>query len=86
MDLIRADASPLTVDDFDARFERARPRVLAVARSILGTEGADDIVQDTYLAARSRIGQLRDASALDRWLARIAENLCYQVLRRSALQ
>ena len=37
-------------------------------------------------AARSRIDQLRDASALDRWLARIAENLCYQVLRRSALQ
>ena len=70
MDLIRADASPLTVDDFDARFERARPRVLAVARSILGAEGADDIVQDTYLAARSRIDQ----------------NLCYQVLRRSALQ
>ena len=52
MDLVRADASPLTVDDFDARFERTRPRVFAVARSILGTEGADDIVQDTYLAAR----------------------------------
>jgi RNA polymerase sigma-70 factor (ECF subfamily) len=60
--------------------------VLAVARSILGADGADDIVQDTYLAARSRIDQLRDASALDRWLARIAENLCYQVLRRSSLQ
>ena len=30
MDLIRADASPLTVDNFDAGFERARPRVLAV--------------------------------------------------------
>jgi RNA polymerase sigma-70 factor (ECF subfamily) len=82
VDLIRAD--PLSADDFDARFERARPRVLAVARSIVGAEGADDIVQDTYLVARSRIGQLRDASALDRWLARIAENLCYQVLRRSA--
>ena len=86
MDLIRADASPLTVDDFDARFERARPRVLAVARSILGAERAEDIVQDTYLAGRSRLDQLRDASALDRWLARIAENLCYQVLRRGALR
>jgi RNA polymerase sigma-70 factor (ECF subfamily) len=52
----------------------------------VGTQGADDIVQDTYLAARSRIDQLRDVSALDRWLARIAENLCYQVLRRSSLQ
>lgn len=84
VDLIRADTPSLSVDDFDARFERARPRVLAVARSILGADGAEDIVQDTYLVARSRIDQLRDASALDRWLARIAENLCYQVLRRSA--
>jgi hypothetical protein len=31
VDLIRADTSPLSADDFDARFERARPRVLAVA-------------------------------------------------------
>ena len=85
MDLIRAGNPPLSADDFDARFERARPRVLAVARSILGAEGADDIVQDTYLTARSRIDQLRDPSALDRWLARIAENLCYQALRRSAV-
>jgi RNA polymerase sigma-70 factor, ECF subfamily len=83
--LIRAETTPLSVDDFDARFERARPRVLAVARSILGPDGAEDIVQDTYLAARSRVGQLRDVGALDRWLARIAENLCYQALRRTAL-
>ena len=86
MDLIRAETSVLSADEFDARFERARPRLLAVARSILGAEGAEDIVQDTYLAARQRIDQLRDASALDRWLARIAENLCYHVLRRSARQ
>jgi len=43
-------------------------------------------VQDTYLAARLRIDQLRDVSALDRWLARIAENLCYRALRRSAVR
>lgn len=86
MDLIRAGASPLSADDFDARFERARPRVLAVARSILGANQAEDIVQETYLTARVRIDQLRDPGALDRWLARIAENLCYQALRRAAVQ
>ena len=75
----------LSVDEFDARFDRARPRVRAVARSILGEQHADDIVQDTYLAARSRLDQLRQVSALDRWLARIAENLCYQALRRSSV-
>lgn len=82
--LIRAEMPPLTVDEFDARFERARPRVLAVARAIIGAGQAEDIVQETYLVARSRIDQLRDPAATDRWLARIAENLCYQVLRRSA--
>ena len=82
--LIRAEMPPLTVDEFDARFERARPRVLAVARAIVGAGQAEDIVQETYVVARSRIGQLRDPAATDRWLARIAENLCYQVLRRSA--
>ena len=86
VDLIRADSPTLSVDDFDARFERARPRVLAVARSILGAQQAEDIVHDTYLAARPRIEQLRDVAALDRWLARIAENLCYQALRRTAIQ
>ena len=85
MELVRADRRSLSVDEFDARFDRARPRVRAVARSILGEQHADDIVQDTYLAARSRLDQLREVSALDRWLARIAENLCYQALRRSAV-
>ena len=86
MELIRADTPPLSVDDFDARFDRARPRVLAVARSILGAQAAEDVVHETYLAARLRMGQLRDVNALDRWLARIAENLCYRALRRSAMQ
>jgi hypothetical protein len=49
--LIRADMPPLTVDEFDARFERARPRVLAVARAIVGASPAEDIVQETYLVA-----------------------------------
>jgi RNA polymerase sigma-70 factor (ECF subfamily) len=86
VELIRAGTPSLSVDEFDARFDRARSRVRAVARSILGEQHADDIVQDTYLAARSRLDQLRDVSALDRWLARIAENLCYQALRRTSVQ
>lgn len=70
VELIRAGNPSLSVDEFDARFDRARSRVRAVARSILGQQHADDIAQDTYLAARSRLDQLRDVSALDRWLAR----------------
>jgi DNA-directed RNA polymerase specialized sigma24 family protein len=83
VELIRAGNPSLSVHEFDARFNRARPRVRAVARSILGDQHADDIVHHTYLAARSRLDQVRDTAALDRCLARIAENLCYQALRRS---
>jgi RNA polymerase sigma-70 factor (ECF subfamily) len=86
VELVGAEHRSLSVDEFDARFNRARPRVRAVARSILGEQHADDIVHDTYLAARSRLDQLREVSALDRWLARIAENLCYQALRRTSIR
>jgi RNA polymerase sigma-70 factor, ECF subfamily len=85
VELIRAGNPSLSVDEFDTRFDRARSRVRAVARSILGDQHADDIVHDTYVVARSRLDQLRDTSALDRWLTRIAENLCYQALRRSSV-
>lgn len=63
--------------DFDERFAVMRPRLLAIGISLAGPDAAEDIVQDTYLSSRSKIGQLRDPSAFDAWLARIAVNACY---------
>jgi hypothetical protein len=41
VELIRAGNPSLSVDEFDARFDRARSRVRAVARSILDEQHAE---------------------------------------------
>ena len=68
--------------DLDAAFERARPRLLAIARGLVGAAGAEDVAHDTYLTARERIGQLRDPAAIEAWLARIAIHRCYRQRQR----
>jgi RNA polymerase sigma-70 factor (ECF subfamily) len=78
----RGDAAGLDLDQFDAAFETFRPRLLALARSLLGAEHADDAVQDTYLLAREALASLRDANALEAWLRRICVTRCYRVHRR----
>jgi RNA polymerase sigma factor (sigma-70 family) len=62
---------------FEDRFAAVRPRLLAISRGLVGTDAAEDIVQDAYLRARGRYGQLRDHSLFDAWLGRIVVNLCF---------
>jgi RNA polymerase sigma-70 factor (ECF subfamily) len=62
--------------EFDRRFESLRPRLLAICRSLVGGDAADDVVHDTYLRARDRLSQLRDVARFDAWVARIAVNQC----------
>lgn len=69
---------------FQARFEAARPRLIAACRAVVGSDDADDVVQETYLRARERIGQLRNPSAFEAWLVRIAFNEARTVARRRA--
>jgi RNA polymerase sigma-70 factor (ECF subfamily) len=83
------EASPVTDShdervDFDARFELARGRLLRIAASLVGPEEAEDVVQDAYMLGRRRFDQLRDASAFEPWLTRIAVNLCFTRHRRLA--
>lgn len=48
---------------FDARFERARQRLLRIAGSLVGAQEAEDVVHDTYLLGRRRFDQSRDGPA-----------------------
>ena len=57
--------------DLDSAFASARPRLVRIATSLVGPDAAEDVVHDTYLTARARVGQLRDPAALEAWLARI---------------
>jgi RNA polymerase sigma-70 factor (ECF subfamily) len=61
---------------FDAQFEVARDRLVRICAGLVGRDLADDVVQDTYLRARSRFAQLRDPDLFEAWLTRIALNLC----------
>jgi RNA polymerase sigma-70 factor (ECF subfamily) len=78
----QADAVGLDLDAFDAAFETFRPRLVALARSLLGPESAEDAVQDTYVLGREGLASLRDAAALEAWLKRICVTRCYRVHRR----
>ena len=69
--------------DFDARFAPARERLLRIAGSLVGAQEAEDVVHDTYELGRRRFGQLRERSAFEPWLTRIAVNLCFGRHRRT---
>ena len=68
-----------------ALLERHRSRLHAIAVSVVGHgPAAEDAVQDTFLIALRRIGELRDPAAARAWLATILVNVCRGELRRPA--
>ena len=82
---VQTDRAGLDADQFDVAFATLRPRLLALARSLLGPETAEDAVQDTYILGRESLGQLRDPAAVEAWLKRICVTRCYRVHRRRRL-
>jgi RNA polymerase sigma-70 factor (ECF subfamily) len=75
------DRSPTTPDAFDARFADAAERLhlflrVRTGRALRAHEDSLDLLQETYLAARSAFGGFEDRGdgAFVRWLCRIAEN------------
>ena len=68
--------------DLDSAFASARPRLLRIAASLVGADSAEDVVHDTYLTARARVGQLRDPASLEAWLARICVHRSFRIKRR----
>jgi RNA polymerase sigma-70 factor, ECF subfamily len=66
-----------------ALLERHRARLHAIAVSVVGHgPAAEDAVQETFLIALRRIGELRDPCAARAWLAAILVNVCRGELRR----
>ena len=82
---VPAEPAGLDREGYDVAFEALRPRLLALARSLLGPEAAEDAVQDTYVLGREALGQLRDPAAVEAWLKRICVTRCYRVHRRRRL-
>jgi RNA polymerase sigma factor (sigma-70 family) len=62
---------------------RFRVRALDLATALLGDEHrAEDAVQEAFLAALRRLGDLRDPSAFPAWFRQVVRSQCTRVLRK----
>ena len=69
-------------DAYTALYQAHIGYVRAMGRSILRTEDLDDMCQETFLLAFTRLPSFAGSSGFRTWLTRIAINRCLSVLRR----
>ncbi|WP_320178984.1 RNA polymerase sigma factor [Roseovarius pacificus] len=63
---------------------RLNPRLFRVARGIVASDiEAEDVVQDTYLAAFAKLESFREEASFETWITRIAINNARMQLRRN---
>ncbi len=62
--------------------ERYRAPLHAAALRMLGHGSAEDAVQETFVLALRRIGDLRDLDAVGGWLHAVLRNVCLMSVRR----
>ena len=75
--------------DFDAIVDRYQAQVARLAHRLLGWRDAaavEDVVQETFLVAFTRVKSFRGESSLSTWLTGIAINQCRAYRRRSILR
>lgn len=68
-------------DAFETLVRATSPRLLAVARRIVGDDDAYDTLQDAYLAAFRALGAFQGDALLSTWLHRIVVNTALMRLR-----
>ena len=74
-------------DAYSALVRRYTRRVFAICMGILGDPGdSEDITQETFLKGFSSLGSLREEARFAAWIARIARNLCLDLIRKRNLQ
>ena len=70
---------------FELIMRRHNRRLFRLARSLLRDDAeAEDVLQETYVRAYARLGDLADGQALAAWLARIVANEALGRLRAAA--
>jgi RNA polymerase sigma-70 factor (ECF subfamily) len=70
-------------DAFDTLFDRHRVPVYHFARMMLGSlDGAEDVLQETFLAVARAAGRYEPRGRFRAWLMRIARNLCLDRIER----
>lgn len=67
---------------FGELVRRHGPRLLALARQLVGPDGAEDVLQEALIDAYRGLGGFAGDAAVGTWLYRIALNRCLQERRR----
>ncbi len=70
-------------DAFTALYKKHLPHVKAAGRTILRTNDLDDLCQDTFMLAFTRLKSFQGNSHFRTWITRIAMNQCLMTLRRN---
>jgi RNA polymerase sigma-70 factor, ECF subfamily len=81
--LVIAEAQCGSEDAFTTLYKKHFPYVKAVGRSMLRTNDLDDLCQETFLLAFTRIRSFHGNSNFRTWVTRIAMNQCLMILRRN---
>jgi RNA polymerase sigma-70 factor (ECF subfamily) len=71
-------------DAFRPLVERHGPAVRRLARGIVGRDAAEDVVQQTFLAAFRGAGAFRGEASVRTWLLTIARNTAYRAGRKAS--
>ena len=72
------------LDAYEGIMRHHNQRLYRIARSIVTDDAeAMDVVQETFIVAFDRLGELRDTAALSTWLSRIARNNALMRLRKN---
>lgn len=75
------------VDAFDTLFDRYRAPVYNFARTMLGRmDGADDVLQETFLAVARTAQRYQPRGRFRPWLFRITRNLCLNRIESDRLR
>lgn len=70
---------------FAALYRAHLPYVRSTVRRLLRASEVEDVCQDTFLLAFSRLGGFAGTCTFRSWITRIALNECYMRLRRKSL-
>lgn len=82
LDLVEAAKAGDTTS-FGELVRRHGPRLLALARQVVGPDAAEDVIQEAMVDAYRGLAGFSGQAAMGTWLYRIALNRCLQERRRT---